>query len=255
MKSRLTGAFLLLIVMSLTLAAQYRKGDEYDPYSKKFFIAAHGGILFVEDVYNFRKDTVILNYSAFFESNMTAPSKFSYGGAFGFFVTDNIGMRFDVDAFSADFDTDFTFGIQNPLNTSSYLTASTKVTGVTSNWTLLSADLIFRQKVGSSFVFMVGAGVTYFITDIYVPSNFEYQLNGFVPSIVGVDFENYSGDSYSFNVLGTIELFIDDDIALTAEARYSHAEKDIEVPSYISSIPINAKIGGIMLTAGFMMHF
>jgi len=255
MKPKHLGVILLLLAFSLTAAAQYRKGDEYDPYDKSFFLTARGGIFLAEDIYNFRRDTVILNRSAWFESSMTAPSNFSYGGGFGIFFTDNLGIRFDLDAFSADFKTDFTFGIQNPLNPSQNLTASTTVTGITSNWTLLSADIIFRQKVGSSFVFMIGAGITYFMTDIYVPENFQYQIIGFIPSIVGVDFDVYEGDTYSFNILGTIEFFLDDDVAITAEARYSHAEKDIEVPSYISSSPINANIGGLIVTAGFMMHF
>jgi opacity protein-like surface antigen len=255
MKTKYVCIVLLLLAFCLTAAAQNRKGDQYDPYDKSFFLTARGGIFLAEDIYNFRRDTVILNRSAWFESTMTAPSNFSYGGGLGIFFTNNLGIRFDLDAFSADFKTDFTFGIQNPLNPSQNLTASTTVTGITSNWTLLSADLIFRQKVGSSFVFMIGGGITYFMTDIYVPENFEYQIVSFIPSIVGVDFSVYEGDTYSFNILGTVEYFIDDDIAITAEARYSHAQKEIEVPSYISSSPVTANIGGLIVTAGFMMHF
>lgn len=250
-------AVILILVLSLAsiISAQYKKGGEYDPYDKNFFLTARGGVLISQDMYSFRKDTVLQNLAAYFESDMTTPPNFIYGGGFGFFITDNIGIRVDIDAFSADYECNFTLGITNPFNTSTYLTASSKITGISSNWTLLSADLIFRQKFGSSFVIMAGGGVTYCVADIYAPSDFSWSYSGLTPVLVGVDFDVYDADVAAFNVIATLEVYIDDDIALSVEGKYFKAEKEIDVPTYISSSPINATLGGIALSAGIMMHF
>jgi hypothetical protein len=246
---------LLLITLTSALFAQYRKGDEFDPYEKDFFLTARGGVIITEDIYSFHKDTVISNLSAYFESEMTTPSNFTYGGGFGIFFTDNIGIRVDYDAFNAEYESYFELGVSNPLIPGNFFSTNTTVKGITSNWTMLSADIIFRQKLGSSIVIMAGGGLTYCMADIFVPDDFSWVLQTLLPVIVGVDYDVYEADIYTFNILATIEFFIDSDIAFTAEARYFKGEKEIDVPFYISTTPINATLGGIVLTAGIMMHF
>lgn len=252
---RFAVVLILLTVFSTAVFAQYKKGEGYDPYEKYYFLSARGGVVLTDDIYSFHKDTVLQNLAAYFESDMTTPSNFAYGGGFGFFITDNLGIRLDYDAFSAEYESYFAVGITNPLNPGTFLSTSTTIKGIASNWTVLSADIIFRQKIGSSLVIMIGGGLTYCMADIYIPDDFSWVLQLLVPVIVGVDYDVYDADVYTFNILATLEFFIDDDIAITAEARYFNAEKEIDVPLYISSSPINATLGGVILTAGIMMHF
>ena len=169
--------------------------------------------------------------------------------------TENFGIRVDVDIFSTDFVTEFSAGVPN-LNIPGFDSEiSVSFDELTSNWTAINLDLLYRTKLSPSLMFTIGAGVTAWFTNIYVVENFAWEWADLTLHLVGIDFDVYPLNAYSFNVLAALEFYVDDDIGIVIEGKYLKASADLEIPEYLSKDLLDVSIGGIYLSAGLNLHF
>jgi hypothetical protein len=243
----------LFLNLSVFVSAEYKK--ERDLYKDRVFLSVHGGYFFSEEVYSIHTDLVILNQPAWFENSMKFKESFIFGGGIGFFFTENLGLRVDVDICSTDAESKFTANLPNPLNPSQSAEVSTTVTGFASNWTIVHADLIYRQKLTPELMLSLGAGVTGVFTDIYAIDEYTWKWIGGVLGIVDIQFDVYETEAYSFNVLGQLQYYVGDDISLSLEGRYFHSSTDIEVPEIIYTTKLPVYLGGFYLSVGLNLHF
>jgi len=245
---------ILLIVIVSSVCAEYRRERGYDPYTSSFFVALHGGGFIPQDIYSIHTDMIIYNQPAWFENSATFDSSFMFGGGIGFFLTDNVGIRFDIDHVSVDAVSDFTLNVANPLNPATTIQLSTSVDGLSVNWTSFSANLIFRFKLSNSFMFTLGGGMTYWMADIYVPESYSWGLEGITPVFAAIDFEVYETNFLGFNGLLMMEYFLDRGISISFEGRYLLATDEVTVDDLISTDPVEVTLGGIYAAVGLNLY-
>jgi|GEM_PF-7061849 len=247
-------SFMIILFISLSISAEEVFSREYDIYKNRFFLSVRGGEFLPEEVYSIRTDLVVLNQPAWFENTMNFKESFIFGGSIGYFFTENLGLRIDVDICSTDGESSFKANLPNPLKPTESAEVTTTVTGFASNWTVAHADLVYRKKLSSRLMFSIGAGATGVFTDIYVLDNFTWDWIANVLGLVDIQFETYKVEAYSFNIYGELQYYVDDDISLSLEGRYFHSSTEIEVPDYIYNAKLPVDMGGVYILAGLNLH-
>ncbi|MBN2134661.1 MAG: hypothetical protein JW737_02930 [Acidobacteria bacterium] len=249
---------LMVLVLSIVFTSfgftENRYKKEYNPYNSRFFIGLNFGGFIPQEIYSIHTDLYIYNAAGYFENVGKFDPSIMFGGTIGFYITDNIGLKFDIDHVSVDMNSEFTLHLPDIHGTASTFDLTATVDGLTTNWTSFSADLIFRFKISSNLVFLFGGGVTYWMADIYAVDDYSWGWEGLIPQLAEINFETYETNYLGFNGFAMLEYFVDDDIAISISGKYMTASDEVTIPDIISPDPVEVTMGGIYAAIGLNLY-
>ena len=249
---------LMVLVLSIVFTSfgfsESRYKKEYDPYNSRFFIGLNFGGFIPQEIYSIHTDLYIYNATGYFENVGKFDPSIMFGGTIGFYITDNIGLKFDIEHVSVDMNSEFTLHLPDIHGTASTFDLSATVDGLTTNWTSFSADLIFRFKISSNLVFLFGGGVTYWMADIYAVDDYSWGWEDLIPQLAEINFETYETNYLGFNGFAMLEYFVDDDISISISGKYVTASDEVTIPDIISPDPVEVTMGGIYAAVGLNLY-
>lgn len=259
MKRKLVFLLLIIVILS-SIALSYEK-QKYivfkTPYDKKFFISIHGGALSPGgSLYSLDDSFTYYGETAYYGCSTKINTGGVFGGAAGFFFTDNFGFRVDFDIASTDSTSNFDAVIPNPWYFHQQKEIRFTIEELETDLNVFHGDLVFRTEMGENIMFTIGAGVSIWNGDIAGLYDFAWEWEfPSTLSLTDIEYAAYETGFVGFNGLVVIEVFLSDMISFGVEARYSEAKGDIYLPDYILDVPLKVNLGGLFALISANIYF